>query len=470
MAASESFPDLEDVFAGRVIRPGDDAYGTARTVFNGMIDRKPAVIARCAGVADVRAALAFAREQGLAVAVRGGGHGVAGNAVCDGGLVIDLSAMKGIRVDPVRRSAQAQGGVTWGELDRETQAFGLAVTGGRVSTTGIAGLTLGGGSGWLERKLGLACDNLLSADVVTADGRFLVVSATEHPDLFWGLRGGGGNFGIVTAFTYQLHPVGPVVYGGMVLHTMDRAEEVVRCYRDFMAAAPDEVGGAAAFVTAPPAPFVPAHLQGQPVVGLILTYAGAAEDGEAALRPVRELGPPEVDLVGPIPYVALQQLLDPGAPPGLRNYWKSDTMSELSDAPIAVLVERLRPWLSPHTQIVFAPFGGAVARMDAQATAVGWRDAAWYFEVMSTWTDPADDERQIAWTRALADALRPWTRDASYLNTISDEGLDQVQASYGPERYARLVALKNAYDPDNVFRLNQNIPPTPGYHATGIVS
>ncbi|MGH8896222.1 MAG: FAD-binding oxidoreductase [Egibacteraceae bacterium] len=462
MAASENVPDLEEVFAGRVIRPGDDAYDTARAVFNGMIDRKPAVIARCAGVADVRAALAFAREQGLAGAVRGGGHGVAGNAVCDGGLVIDLSAMKGIRVDPVRRSAQAQGGVTWGELDRETQAFGLAVTGGRVSTTGIAGLTLGGGSGWLERKLGLACDNLLSADLVTADGRFLVASATEHPDLFWGLHGGGGNFGIVTAFTYQLHPIGPVVYGGMLLHTMDRAEEVVRCYRDFMATAPDEVGGAAALLTAPPEPFVPSHLQGQLVVALILSYAGAVEDAEAALRPVREFGAPEVDLVGPIPYVALQRLADSSFPPGLRNYWRSDTMSALSDAAIGVLVERLSPSLSPHTQVVLAPFGGAIARMDAQATAVGWRDAAWYFEVASAWTDPADDERQIAWTRALADAAGPWARGTPYLNTISDEGLDRVQASYGPERYARLVALKNAYDPDNVFRLNQNIPPTPG--------
>jgi FAD/FMN-containing dehydrogenase len=464
MATIEPSTELDKSFAGQLIRPGDDAYDTSRAVFNGMIDRKPAIIARCTGVADVRVALTFARAQGLAVAVRGGGHGVAGNAVCDDGLVIDLTAMKGIRVDPDRRIAQAQGGVTWGELDRETQAFGLAVTGGRVSTTGIAGLTLGGGSGWLERKLGLACDNLLSADVVTADGQFLVASATEHPDLLWGLRGGGGNFGIVTAFTYELHPVGPVVYGGILLHSMDRAEEVLRSYRDFMATAPDEVGGAAVFFTAPPEPFVPTHLQGQPAFGMIVTYAGSVEDGEMALRPVREFGAPEVDLVGPIPYVALQRMLDSGFPPGCRNYWKSDNLDELSDAAIAVLLEPPGSSLSlsPYTQIVFVPFGGAVARMDAQATAVGWRDAVWYFEVASAWTDPADDERQIAWTRALVDALGPWARGVPYLNTISDQGLDRVQASYGPERYARLVTLKNIYDPDNVFRLNQNIPPDLG--------
>ncbi|MGH8902650.1 MAG: FAD-binding oxidoreductase [Egibacteraceae bacterium] len=462
MAAGDTLTDLDDGFSGQVIRPGDDVYDATRAVFNGMIDRKPAIIARCAGVADVRTALAFAREQGMAVAVRGGGHGVAGKAVCDGGLVIDLSMTKGIRVDPSRRVAQAQGGVTWGELDREAQAFGLAVTGGRVSTTGIAGLTLGGGSGWLERKLGLSCDNLLSADVVTADGEFLMASATEHADLFWGLRGGGGNFGIVTSFTYQLHPIGPIVYGGMRLYPMDRAEEVVRFYRDFMAAAPDEVGGTAAFITAPPEPFVPAHLQGQPALGLILTYAGAGEDGEAALRPMRELGAPEVDLVGPIPYVALQRMLDAASPPGMRNYWRSDTSTELSDEVIAMLVEHCRQPLSPHTQVVVVPFGGAIARTGAHATAVGWREALWYFEAASVWTDAADDERQIAWTRALTDALTPWATGVPYINAITDEGLGQVQASYGPERYARLVALKNVYDPGNVFRLNQNIPPSIG--------
>ena len=344
-------------FRGDLIRPDDEGYDAARAVYNAMIDRRPAVIARCSGVADVIAAVNFARENELVVAVRGGGHSVPGYGVCDGGIVIDLSPMKGIWVDPASRTARAQAGVTWGEFDRETQQFGLATTGGRVTHTGISGLTLGSGSGWLERKYGLTCDNLVSAEVVTAGGEFLKASETENEDLFWGLRGGGGNFGVVTSFEYRLHDVGPIVLGGMLMFPFSRAAELVRFWRDHLKNAPDELGGAPAFLTAPPAPFVPEHLKGQLVAGLIVCYAGPPEEGEEWVRPLKDFGPPEVDLVQPMPYTVLQTLVDPANPPGRRNYWKAENMAELSDEAIDIMVDQASKITSPFSVVLLEPEG-----------------------------------------------------------------------------------------------------------------
>jgi len=446
-------------FRGELIRPGDDGYDDARAVFNGMIDRHPAVIARCTGVADVISAVNFARENDLSVAVRGGGHSVPGYAVCEGGIVIDLSPMKGIWVDPEARTARAQAGVTWGEFDRETQAFGLATTGGRVTHTGIAGLTLSSGSGWLERKYGLTCDNLISAEVVTANGEFVKASEEENEDLFWGLCGGGGNFGVVTSFEYRLHPVGPIVVGGILLHPFSRAGELLKFWRDYMEEAPDELGAAPAFVTAPPAPFVPEHLKGQPVAGLIVFYAGSPEEGEEWVRPLKEFGPPEVDLVGPMPYTVVQTLIDPGNPPGRSNYWKAENMAQLSDEAIDTLVIHAARMTSPFTQVVLEPKGGAISRVADDEMAIGGRDATHAVYLFSMWEDPAGSETHIAWTREFMEAMEPFTTPGISLNFASELGENQVMAFYGPKKYERLVALKDKYDPTNLFRLNQNIKP-----------
>lgn len=386
-------------FSGELIRRGDEGYDDARIVYNAMIDRHPALIARCTGVADVIAAVNFARENGLVVAVRGGGHSVPGYGVCEGGIVIDLTPMKGIWVDPEARTARAQAGVTWGEFDRETQVFGLATTGGRVTHTGIAGLTLGSGSGWLERKFGLTCDNLLSAEVVTASGEFLKASESENEDLFWGLRGGGGNFGIVTSFEYRLHPVGPIVLGGMLLHPFSRAKELLRFWRDYLEEAPDELGGAPAFFTAPPAPFVPEHMKGQLVAGLIIFYAGSPEDGEEVVRPLKEFGPPEVDLVEPMPYTVVQTLVDPANPPGRHNYWKAENMAELSDGAIDTMVVHAARMTSPFSVAMLEPKGGAISRVGEDETAMGGRDAAHTLYAFSMWEDPTESDTHIAWAR-----------------------------------------------------------------------
>src|SRR5215212_7107011 len=348
-------------FRGELVRPEDDRYDNARAVFNCMIDRRPALIARCTGVVDVVAAVNFARENELVVAVRGGGHSVPGYGTCDGGLVIDLSPMKGVWVDPEARSARAQAGLTWGEFDRETQHFGLATTGGRVTHTGIAGQTLGSGSGWLERKYGLTCDNLISSEVVTASGEVLKASEEENEDLFWGLRGGGGNFGVVTSFEYRLHPVGPIVLGGMLLHSFSKAGEFLRFWRDYMEDAPDELGGAPAILTAPPAPFVPEHMKGKLAVGLIVFYAGSPEEGEEWVRPLKQFGPPQVDLVEPMPYTVIQTLLDPANPPGRNNYWKAEFLERVMNSirnglgmrETEIAKEPSRPW-NPHSYAVFA--------------------------------------------------------------------------------------------------------------------
>jgi FAD/FMN-containing dehydrogenase len=451
---------LRTSFHGELLRPGDDGYDAARQIFNGMIDRRPALIARPVDTADVQRCVTFAREHGLLVSIKGGGHSPVGYAVCEGGLMIDLSLMKGIEVDPQTRTAVAEAGVNWGEFDAATQQHGLAVTGGRVPSTGIAGLTLGSGSGWLERKLGYTVDNMIGAEVVTADGGVVRASEQENPDLFWGLRGGGGNFGIVTKFEYRLHPIGPIVYGGMLLFTRDRAVEIARAYRDFMEEAPDDVCGALALLTAPPEPFVPENLRGKPALGMVVCFTGKPEEGEAAIRPLMELGP-AVRLVQPMPYVAVQSLLEHANPPGLRNYWKADVYPQLPDAAVEALISSASEPPSPFTTIIVQPLGGAVHRVADDATAIGWRSARWAVHVLGMWQNAAEDDRQIAWVRSVASAVKPWAQDGTYLNYIMDEGEQAVRDSFGGH-YGRMVALKEKYDPTNFFRMNQNIKPNGG--------
>ena len=445
-------------FTGTLIHPDDAAYDEVRAVFNGMIDRKPAVIAQCTSADDVVAAVNFARENALPLSVYGGGHGVTGAAVCDAGVVADLRTMKGITVDPAARVVRAEAGLTWGEFDAATQEYGLAVTGGRVTSTGIAGLALGSGSGWLERKFGFVCDNLVKAEVVTADGRKVVASADENADLFWGLRGGGGNFGIVTAFHLHLHELGPIIYGGMLAFPAERGAEILRAYREFVADAPDEVGSGLAFVCAPPEDFVPPEVQGQPIVGVVCCYAGPVEDGENAYKPMRDLGP-ALDLVGPMPYVALQSLLDGGAIKGMQNYWTADFYDELPDVAVDTLAAIATKPISPLTQIIVVPGGGAVARVRDDDTAFGERTAKFNIHYLSMWADPSETPANIAYTRDLNNAMKPWSTGGVYLNFIGDEGAARVESGFGAEKWQRLRELKKKWDPSNLFRINQNIPP-----------
>jgi FAD/FMN-containing dehydrogenase len=434
---------------GQILRPGDEGYDDARRVFNGMVDRRPALIARCATTEDVVAAVEFARDTGAQLSVRGGGHNVAGNAVSDGGVMIDLSALRSVRVEPGSATATAEPGATWFDFDQATQAHGLATTGGLISSTGVAGFTLGGGIGWLIRKHGLACDNLVGAEVVTADGR--VIEADE--DLMWGLRGGGGNFGVVTSFRFGLHPLGEVV-GGLVAHPRDRAREVLRFFRDLCAEAPDELTLIAALMTTP---------DGHPAIGIAACYAGPVEDGERALEPLRKFGPPVMDQIGVLPYAVLQTALDPSAPWGSRNYWKSDFVPELSDRAIDLIVEQASRMRSPLSQVHIHQLGGAMARPAAGATAFHARDAAFVYNLIGLWMAPHEDEANVAWARRAFDELRPVSAGGAYVNFMGEEAPDRVRAAYGPN-YERLAALKNRYDPDNLFRLNQNIPPQGGDH------
>ncbi len=447
------------IFRGELSRPGDAGYDEARKIWNGMIDRHPALIARCTGAVDVINAVNFARANKLLVAVRGGGHNVAGNAVCDGGIVVDLSRMKGIRIDPVRRIVRAEPGLTWAEFDRETQAFGLALPGGIQSTTGIAGFTVGGGFGYLSRKYGMTIDNLLSADVVTADGRLLIASKTENSDLFWGIRGGGGNFGIVTSFEFRLHPVGPLILGGMLLHPLAKAKEVLRFYRDYAGKAPEELSIIFGFVTAPKAPHLPEYIQGKPVLAVIICYAGAIEEGESIIQYLKKSRPPEVDLVGPKPYVALQSMLDAANPPGWQNYWKSENLKGLGDEVIDILVEYAAKRPSPMSKMIIAHLLGAVNRVSDDETPYSHRDAPFVINIHSIWSDTAKNEENIKWARDLWDAIRPFAAGGVYVNFLMNEGVERVMAAYGKEKYRRLVALKNKYDPTNFFSLNQNIKP-----------
>jgi FAD/FMN-containing dehydrogenase len=449
---------LAEVFSGELMLPADPLFDQARRVWNVMINKRPGLIARPRGTADVRAAVEFARQNGLPVAVRCGGHSVAGKGVCDDGLLIDLSAMKGVRVDPARRTAQANAGVLWGEYDHETQAFGLASPGGRVTTTGIGGFTLGGGYGWLSPKYGLACDNLISADVVTADGRLVVASEEENQDLFWGLRGGSGNFGVVTSFEFRLHLVGPTIVGGMVMHPLERAREVLRAYRDYVDDGPDELATAFALFPAPPEPFVPSHLQGRTVLGIIACYCGETQVGQHVVRPLKELGPPAVDLIGPMPYTALQALLDPTAPPGWRWYNTGEHLSDLSDQAIDVIVDHAPQGLDPLSQIIVFRHGGAVSRIQDTETAFSNREAAYLLHPLAAWLAPEDDERHIAWVRKLVAAMEPFKTGGVYLNFTPDEH-ERVLDGYGAKKYARLAALKERYDPANMFRFNHNVQP-----------
>ena len=451
-------------FRGELILPGEAAYDEARSVWNGMFDRQPALIARCATTEDVVAAVSLARDEGLPLAVRGGGHSAVGYGTCDDGIVIDLSAMTDVRVEPTAKTARAQGGATWGDFDAATQAFGLAVTGGRFSTTGIAGLTLGSGSGWLERKCGLAADNLISAEVVTADGRVVRASATENPDLFWGLRGGGGNFGVVTEFEYRLHDVGPIILGGMLVCAPERAGEILRFMREYMATAPDDLGAGVAFVSAPPEPFVPAEMHFQPICGVIICWTGGEAEGQRVIAPIREVAQPLLDIVQPMPYVALQSMLDAGGPKGINAYMKAEFLDELSDAAIDGLVHHGGARPGPLVQLILEPMGGAIARVGEHDTALGRRDVPWCYHALSMWMEPdeATAEAHLAWARELQAGMKPHTTTGVYLNYTSDTGEDRVRSTYGPEKYDRLVALKDAYDPDNLFRLNQNIRPSAG--------
>ena len=446
-------------FLGAALGPADEGFETAKRIWNGDIQRQPAVIARCTGTADVMAAVRFARERGLPMSIRGGGHAVAGHAVSDGGVMIDLATMTGVRVDPLARTVQAQGGCLWRHVDHESQALGLAVTGGIVTHTGIGGLTLGGGIGHLMRRYGLTIDSLVSCDLITADGEFLVASADEHPELFWGLRGGGGNFGIVTSFKYNLHSLGPTVLAGVLAWPMAEAGDVLRYLRDFVADAPDDVGIMANLRLAPRLPVFPGDLQGRPVIALMVCYAGPIPDGQAVFRPLREFKTPALDSVGPMPYVAHQAMFDPAYPHGRHYYWKAWKLPPLTDRAIDVIVEQAAGITSPLSAIPIFTLGGAVARVDDDATAFTGRSAAHDINFVASWLpeDP-EPERHKAWARAAWAAMRPFA-DGVYVNFMSDEPALDTRAAYGDQKYARLAALKSKYDPSNVFRFNQNIAP-----------
>ena len=439
---------FQTAFRGEVIQPGDSGYETARKIWNASIDRHPGIIARCSGVADVVVAVNFARENELLVAVRGGGHNVSGRALCDDGIVIDLSGMKGIRVDAKDHTARVQGGATLGDLDRETHVFGLAVPAGVISKTGIGGLALGGGVGWLVRKYGLACDNVLSFDIVTADGKPRVASANENGDLFWALRGGGGNFGVVTSFEFRVHPVSTVL-GGLVIYPRDRAVEVLRFYRDFTQSAPEELTAYCALMHTP---------DGIPAVAVIACYCGDLTEGEKVFKPLRAFGSPMLDEIQPMPFPQMQTLLDAAFPDGNQNYWKSTFLRELSDDAIAVLVEHANRATSPLTGVTIEFYGGAASRVGVSESAFAQRQAQYDLAILAQWVDPGESQRHIGWARGLADSMRPFSSGAYFLNFLGEEGEDTIKAAYGPN-YDRLMAVKQKYDPKNFFCLNQNIKP-----------
>jgi FAD/FMN-containing dehydrogenase len=441
-------PGMIDGLKGQALRSEDPGYETARRVFNALIDRRPAVIVRPVDAADVAVALAYSREHGLPVAVRGGGHNVAGNAVIDGGLVIDNSHLRAVSVDPDGQTADVEPGATWSDLDRATQAHGLATTGGLISSTGVAGFTLGGGIGWLLRKHGLACDNLIEADVVTAEGRMVRAALNGDRDLLWALRGGGGNFGVVTRFRFGLHPLREVT-GGLLGYPRARAIDVLRHWRDFVADAPPDLTTIAALMTAP---------DGHPAVGIALCHAGSHADASADVRALRSFGPPAADHVGSMPYTALQTSLDPTAPSGVRNYWKSDFMARLTDDAIEVLVRGANRMASSRSMVHIHQLGGAMSREPRAGSAFAHRGSAFVYNLIATWTEPGEDSAHISWAKTVFDELRPHSLGAAYLNFLGDDGDDRAAAAYGSS-LTRLSALKRRYDPQNVFRANQNIHP-----------
>jgi FAD/FMN-containing dehydrogenase len=457
--APEAVAALRGRLRGALCLPGEPGYDQARTIWNGMIDRRPAAVVRAAGAADVTRAVTLAREHRLLLAIRAGGHNIAGNAVCEGGLMIDLSQMKSVRIDPMSRTARVEPGVTLGEFDREAQAFGLATPLGINSTTGVAGLTLGGGFGWISRKFGLSIDNLISVDLVTAKGELVRASEQGEPDLFWAVRGGGGNFGVVTSFEFRLHPVGPEVIAGLIVHPFARARELLEGYRRAVARAPDELTCWVVMRKAPPLPFLPVDVHGKEVLVLALCYAGDLEEGRRAVAPIQALGKPIADVVGPSPFVAWQTAFDPLLAPGARNYWKSHDFAELGDGAIEVMTEYVGRLPSPDCEVFIGHLGGAVNRVPAQATAYPHRDVQFVMNVHTRWSDAASDERCIAWARQLFDAMTPHATGGVYVNFMPEDETQRVsQGAYGTN-YQRLAKLKARYDPGNLFRMNQNIRP-----------
>jgi len=444
-AAVEAF---RRAFRGEALLPDDAGYDAARRIWNASIDKHPGLVARCAVTDDVIRAVNFARENNLLVAVRGGGHNVAGRALCDDGIVIDLSALNAVSVDPARRTVTVQGGALLGDIDRATHPHGLAVPMGVVSKTGIAGLTLGSGVGWLVRKYGMTCDNLLSCDVVTASGELVTASETSNPDLFWGLRGGGGNFGIVTSFVFRGQPVSTVL-GGLILYPRDKAGEVLRFYRDFIASAPEELTAYAGLISTP---------EGVPAVGMILCYCGDLTQGERVLAPVRAFGTPMLDAVQPMPFPAMQTLLDDAFPDRTYNYWKSTFLKDLTDDTIDLLIDHANRVESPLSGVVVEYYGGAASRVGHGETAFAQREAKYNVGITAQWTDATENAKHIAWTNALADALKPYSNGSQLLNFLSEDNQDVIRAAFG-SNHARLVELKNKYDPANFFSLNQNVKP-----------
>jgi FAD/FMN-containing dehydrogenase len=453
-----SVQELRESIHGTVLVPGDDAYEEACHAWNGMFDdTRPALIVRCSGAADVIAALGFARAKDLPVAVRGGGHSVAGFSTCDDGIVIDLSPMRAVHVDPAAQRAFVGGGAVWADVDHETQAHGLATTGGLISSTGVAGFTLGGGIGWLMRKYGLACDNVLSADVVTADGRLVRASADENADLYWGLRGGGGNFGIVTQFELALHRVGPIVYAGPIFYPAEADIPLLRLFRDWAPEAPNDVTALVNLTTAPPLPVIPEEWHGRKVAALIAVSAGPLEEGEPLVSEFRKVAAPIADLLGPMPYTVMQSLIDPLWPKGIRSYFKSTNLTRLDDALIESLAERHAAAPSGGAEIHVHQIGGAVGRVPEGATAFGERSMPYSLNVVTGWPNADDDEAHREWARSVIDLASPASTGRAYVNWLTDS--IAARSAYGPETHSRLVALKNEYDPTNVFRLNQNIAP-----------
>ncbi|HTM58109.1 MAG TPA: FAD-binding oxidoreductase [Candidatus Udaeobacter sp.] len=450
---------LRGQLRGTLHLPGDPGYDAARTIWNAMIDRRPAVIVRAAGAADVIAAVSFARKHGLTLAVRGGGHNIAGNAVSEGGLMLDLTPMKSVRIDPVAKTARVEPGVTLGEFDKEAQAFGLATPTGINSTTGIAGLTLGGGFGWLSRKYGLTIDNLLAADVVTADGKLLHASEKDNPDLFWAIRGGGGNFGVVTSFEYQLHPIGPTVLSGLIVHPFAQASELLDAWRKFTAKAPEELTCWVVMRKAPPLPFLPAEWHGKEVLVLAVCWCGDLEQGKKAIAPLEAIGKPIATVIGPNPLAGWQTAFDPLLAPGVRNYWKSHDFLEINDAAIKLLVDAIGRLPSPDCEIFMGHLGGRVNQVPAKATAYPHRDVVYIMNVHTRWSSPADDKACIAWARDLFDKMTPHATGGVYVNFMPEDETQRVRAGAYGVNFDRLTKLKAKYDPTNLFRMNQNIAP-----------
>jgi len=450
---------LKGDLRGEILLPADKDYDQSRKVWNGMIDRHPALIVRCLGASDVMKSIKFAQDHGLTVSVRGGGHNVAGNAVCEGGLMIDLSKMKSVRVDPAKRRAQAEPGATWRQLDLETQAHSLALTGGLVSTTGIAGFTLGGGIGWLVRKYGLALDNLVSVDVVTAKAELVNASMTENSDLFWGVRGGGGNFGVVTSFEYELHPVGPIILGGLIAFRAEDGRELLKFYREYIKDAPDELTTLVVYLTAPPLPFLPKDVVGTHLIAIALCYCGNLQDGQKVLAPLRKFGKPVADVIQPMPYTVLQSLLDEAAPSGLHDYWKSMYLSSLDDETIEIILSHGKTISSPLSAIHVHQLGGAMRRIGDDATAFGHRDASFALNIVSCWQDPSENATHMKWTKDFFAAMQKFAAGV-YVNFMGEEDAGRVKEVYEKEKYQKLVTLKDKYDPSNFFRMNQNIMPS----------